>query len=933
VSAQRLFLIDGSNQMYRAYHAIRGLTGPDGRSTNAVYGFVNMLRKLLTDTQPEYIAVAWDLAGPTFRDQLSADYKANRSPMPPDLVEQIPHIHEALAALGIPVLSTQGFEADDVMGTIAKLASDAGFEVALVTGDKDFFQMVGGPIAVYNPKDDGTWYDAAAVREKFGVRPDQVIDVLALMGDSIDNVKGVPGIGEKGARDLIATHGSLEALLAAAPTLTQKRYREGLLAHADEARRSRELVTIRTDVPIALDLDAYRSRPPDRARCFELFSRLGFRTLAPEYAPIASTADTVNQEYVSLETSAEVDAWVATCREAGRVALHLVLDSSSAMRANLVGIALSHDAGVARYIPLRSSGRSSGARAESAPAPAEPRDLFSMAWNEGSGPEASIAATNAADASPKTELPPSLQSMLEDPAVRKIGHDLKAAIIVLTRHGVTLGGYDTDTELVSYVVDATRSNHSIDDLAIEGLSYRPRTEEDVCGKGVKAQSFGELAVATVCPFACERADLTWQLAPRLRRAMHEAGLDPVYDTLEVPLVPVLVAIEQAGVRIDAAALGRQGSRLDAELDTRAARIYEMAGETFNINSPKQLGEVLFTKMKLPALKRTGKARTASTAQDVLEELALVHDMPREVLEWRALQKLKGTYIDALPQLVNPVTGRVHTSFSQTTAATGRLSSSDPNLQNVPIRTEVGREIRGAFIADPGFVLISADYSQIELRVLAHLSGDQSLIEAFQRQEDIHDRTALKVFGPSSNLDPHELRRRAKIINYALLYGKTAFTLAKDIGVTPQAAQEFIDAYFAGFPGVRGYLDGTIAHARETSSVSTLYGRRRLVPDVNNRNGQVRAAAERVAVNMPIQGTAADILKRAMIDLHAAIAEQPSLGARMILTVHDELLLEAREDRAEDTAALVRDCMMHAATIAVPLDVDVGIGKNWKEAKG
>jgi DNA polymerase-1 len=923
--AQRLFLIDGSNQMYRAYHAIRGLTGPDGRSTNAVYGFVNMLRKLLTDTQPELIAVAWDLAGPTFRDRLSADYKANRSPMPPDLIEQVPHIHEALGALGIPVLSTQGFEADDVMGTIARLATEAGLEVALVTGDKDFFQLVGGPIAVYNPKDDGTWYDAAGVKEKFGVRPDQVIDVLALMGDAIDNVKGVPGIGEKGARDLIATHGSLEALLAAAPTLTQKRYREGLLAHADQARQSRELVTIRTDVPIALDLDAYRSRPPDRARAFELFSRLGFRTLAPEYAPIAASAATVHQDYVALETPGAIDAWMAACRDIGRVALHLVLDAPSAMRANLVGIALSHDTGAARYIPLRRS---------SPPEPvvaATPTDLFSLDFEDGSrlpAPDARRTPDPVA-----TVVPESLKALLEDPAVRKIGHDLKMATIVLTRHGVTLGGYDTDTELVSYVVDATRSNHSIDDLAIEALSYRPIAEDEVCGKGVKAQSFGELAVATVCPFACERADLTWQLAPHLRRAMHEAGLDPVYDQLEVPLVPVLVAIEQAGVRIDAMALGRQASRLDAELDTRAARIYEMAGETFNINSPKQLGDVLFTKMKLPALKRTGKTRTASTAQDVLEELALVHDMPREVLEWRALQKLKGTYIDALPQLVNPITGRVHTSFSQTTAATGRLSSSDPNLQNVPIRTEVGREIRGAFIADPGFVLISADYSQIELRVLAHLSGDQSLIEAFQRQEDIHDRTALKVFGPASGLDPHELRRRAKIINYALLYGKTAFTLAKDIGVTPQAAQEFIDAYFAGFPGVRGYLDATIASARETGSVTTLYGRRRLVPDVNNRNGQVRAAAERVAVNMPIQGTAADILKRAMIDLHAALVERESLGARMILTVHDELLLETREETADETAALVRDRMAHAATLAVPLDVDVGMGRNWKEAKG
>jgi DNA polymerase-1 len=910
--AKRLFLIDGSNQMYRAYHAIRGLTGPDGRSTNAVYGFVTMLRKLLADHSPELIAVAWDLAGPTFRDDLVSDYKANRKPMPPDLVEQVPLIHEALAALGIPVLAIQRFEADDVMGTIARLAAEAGLEVALVTGDKDFFQMVGGPIRVYNPKDEGTWFDSEGVKEKFGVRPDQVIDVLALMGDSIDNIKGVPGIGEKGARELIATHGSLEALLSAAPTLTQKRYREGLIAHADQARQSRELATIRTDVPIELDLAGYHAREPDRAKAFELFSRLGFRTLITEYAPIAATADTVARDYTVLEDAAAIDAFVARCEQAGEVALYVVLDDPAAMRAALVGVAFSHEPGVARYLPLIRPGDASPSSA--------PADLFSIA------DDVPAAATEP------PVLPASLRRLLEDPRVRKIGHDLKAATIVLARHGVALAGFHTDTELVSYIVDATRSSHTIEGLAIEELTYRAASEDDVRGKGVKAQSFRDLPVAQTSAFACERVDLIVQLAPRLRRAMHEAGLDRVYDELETPLVPVLVAIEQAGVQIDAQALGEQAFRLAAELETRAARIYQMAGETFNINSPKQLGDVLFIKLQLPALKRTGKARTASTAQDVLEELALVHDLPREVLEWRALQKLKGTYVDALPQLVNPVTGRVHTSFSQTTAATGRLSSSDPNLQNVPIRTEIGREIRRAFIAPPGSLLISADYSQIELRVLAHLSGDRSLIEAFQRQEDIHDRTALKVFGPSSGLDPHELRRRAKIINYALLYGKTAFTLAKDIGVTPQAAQEFIDAYFAGFPGVRGYLDQTIASARETGIVTTLYGRRRLVPDVNNRNGQVRSAAERVAVNMPIQGTAADILKRAMIDLHAALVERESLGARMILTVHDELLLEVREETADEAAALVRDRMAHAATLAVPLDVDVGMGRNWKEAK-
>ncbi len=892
----RLFLIDGSNQMYRAYHALPGMSGPDGRATNAIYGVVTMVRKLMTDLQPQFIAAAFDLKGPTFRSEMSADYKANRAPMPPDLAEQIPLVHEALQALGIPILTFERYEADDVIGTLALRAVDAGFDAVIVTGDKDFFQLVDDRVKVYNPRDEGTWFDADGVVTKFGVRPDQVIDVLALMGDSIDNVKGVPGIGEKGARELIATHGSVEALLADPAAIAQKRYRTALVTHAESARQSKELVRIHTDVPVEFELDKCRYAGVDRARCFDLFTRLGFRSLVMEYAP---TADSVQSDYAAVTSLDELRALVATLQEAGTVALHLITDSPVSMRSAIVGVALAHTAGHARYVPIGHTALDGSLSLDAAEALAVLKPLF------------------------------------EDPRVAKVGHDLKSATIVLQRHGIALNGRDTDTLLASYLIDATRSTYPLEDLALEELTYRAKTEEDLRGRGVKALPFNMVPIDAVTPFAAERVDLVMQLAPRFREGLVKAELDTVYRDLELPLIPVLVDIELAGVKVDAPVLQQQAARLERELAERAERIYAMAGESFNINSPKQLGEILFEKMKLPALKRTGKAKTASTAADVLEELALSHDMPREILEWRALQKLKGTYVDALPQLIHPKTGRVHTSFNQATAATGRLSSSDPNLQNVPIRTEIGREIRRAFIAEAGHVLISADYSQIELRVLAHLSEDQSLVQAFQHGEDIHDRTALKVFGTDSGLSVHELRRRAKIINYALLYGKTAFTLSKDIGVTQQAAQEFIDAYFAGFPEVRTFLDRTLEDARRTGLVKTMFGRRRLVPDINSRNGQTRSAAERISVNMPIQGTAADVLKRAMIDLHEALTKGGAAahtGARMILTVHDELLFEVKKEAADETVAVVKDRMERAVTLNVPLTVDVGVGENWKEAK-
>jgi DNA polymerase-1 len=885
--------------MYRAYHApVRTAEGgflrnAQGRPTNAVYIFVTMLRKLLNEQRPEYIAASFDLPGRTFRDDLVADYKANRAPMPDELAEQIPMVHAACEALGVPILTSERYEADDVIGTLTEQAAAAGFEVVIVTGDKDFFQLVRDGIKVYNPKEEGTWYDAAGVKEKFGVEPGQVVDVLALMGDTIDNIKGVPGIGDKGARELIAQYGTLENLLTHAGEVKNKRYREGLQGHADEARQSQVLARIHTDVPVTFAPDALRYRGATRERCFQIFNELGFRAFVGEYAP---TADTIAKSYRLATTEDEVRALAARLRRAGSFAMRLLPDDPSSMRAAIVGLTFATAARDADYVPTGHRG------------------LTAV-------PSLAIAA--ALDI---------LKPVLEDPAILKSGHDLKFDAIMLARHGVTLQGLDTDTMLTSYLIDSTRAEHLIEDLALEHVSYKALKEEDVCGRGAKAISLADVPADILLTYAGERADLIVQLAPVFRGLLEREQLTRVYEELERPLIPVLVDVEQAGIRIDGPALASQSQRLEQDIARRSKDIFGAAGGEFNINSPKQLAEVLFDKMQLPVLKRTGASKAPSTAVDVLEELALAHDLPRLILEWRSLMKLKGTYIDALPQLVNPRTGRVHTCFNQAVAATGRLSSSDPNLQNIPIKTELGREIRGAFIADRGNVLVSADYSQIEFRVLAHMSEDPVLVAAFSEGADFHERTALKIFGADSGRDPHQLRSIAKMVNYALLYGKSAFTLSKDIGVTTEEAQKFIDSYFAGFPNVRAYIDRTLEDGRATGVVKTMFGRRRLVPELTSRNFQVRSSAERMAVNMPIQGSAADILKKAMIDVHAGLPSVAGGRARMILTVHDELLFETPAEAADETAAAVRELMEGAVKLNVPLTVDVGVGENWKEAK-
>ena len=896
-----LFLIDGSSQMYRAYHAFRGrgLTNAEGRSTHAVYVFVTMLRKLIADHRPDYIAASFDLAGPTFRDEIADNYKANREAMPDDLMEQTEWVHEACEALGVPVVTAEGFEADDVIGTLAARAQDTGFDVAIVSIDKDFFQLVGNGVRVYDPREDGTWFDPEGVRGKFGVMPAQVVDVLALVGDASDNVAGVPGIGKKGAVMLIEQYGSLDALLAVGGELPPRK-RDALLDNREAALRSRELVTIRTDVALDVDLETLRYEGADRARCYELFTRLGFRSLTQEFAP---TLDAVWHDYAVVRTAADLDPLITELRTVGAFALHALGEATSPMRGPLAGLAISTARGGARYVPTDARTAAGDLLGEDAPAP----DF---------GPGGAL---------------PKLQALLEDASIGKHGHDIKYAAVHLARRGIRLRGTAFDSMLASYLLDATNNAHALEAVALEHLGYRARSEADVRGRGSRSTPLAELPVNTIATWAGERADLVGQLAASLPAKLETASLDTVFDTLELPLIPVLVDIELAGVRIDTTVLAAQSATLEAPLTDIQMRIHDLAGGTFNINSPKQLSEVLVKKLKLPALKKTSKTRSASTAVEVLEELAKSHELPRLILDWRGLSKLKSTYVDALPQLVHPETGRIHTSFNQAVTATGRLSSSDPNLQNIPIRTEAGRQIRRAFVPDPDHVLISADYSQIELRVLAHLAEEPVLVEAFRKGEDIHARTAARVFGEDSGLDRHELRRRAKIVNFAILYGKTPFTLARDIDVTVEDAREFIDAYFAEFTKVRAFIDRTIEQGREQGIVTTMFGRRRLMPDLNSRNGQVRARAKREAVNMPIQGTAADILKRAMIDLHAAIPKS-GLRARMILTVHDELLFEVARDDAEAAAELVRERMEGATKLAVPLTVDIGIGDNWYDAK-
>jgi DNA polymerase-1 len=881
-----VYLIDGSAQFHRAYFAIKSLSTSRGLPTNATYGFTTMLRKLYEDEQPQWVGISFDLPGPTFRHDAYAEYKAHRRAMDQDLSVQIPYVRRVCEAFCLPVIEVPGFEADDVIATLAAQAVAQDLKVIVVSGDKDLLQLVSDDVWVLNPGREGSGsvlYDPKAVEEKIGVPPSRVIDVMALVGDAVDNVPGVPGIGEKGARDLIREYGSLEAVLDNAERVKRASYREGLLAHRESAVLSKQLVTLKHDIAIVLDLDRLKRPEPNRRLAHALFTELEFAALAREYAPEIEAVVTTHRV---AEDAAAIGAIVSEAQNAGRAACALVTTSREPMRAELLGVAVAVSDGSATYVPLP-----------------------------------------AAEAAARLDL---LRPIFEDAKIAWLSGNAKHDQVVLARRGITCRGLTFDALVASYLLNPGRRSHSLEELALECLRQKIQPVAAVLapsGRQGVLEGWDDEALAGA---AAQQADVVLRVAEQLMPRLEEDGLAGIYRDLELPLVGVLADMERAGVAIDREHLAAMSRDMERQIADLTRDIYAMAGGEININSPIQLREVLFDKLGLKSAKKTAKTRAASTAEEVLEELSLSHPLPRKILEYRSVQKLKSTYVDALPALVNPTTGRIHASFNQTVAATGRISSSDPNLQNIPIRAAEGRRIRQAFIADPGHLILSADYSQIELRILAHLSKDATLVDTFRRGEDIHDRTSREVFGAFSSVPADEQRRISKMINYALLYGKTAFTLAKDIGVTQKEAQAFIQAYFERYPSVRGFIDDTIARARETGMVRTLLGRLRRLPDLKSRNPQVRAEAERQAMNTPVQGSAADLIKKAMLDLDAALRARGS-AARLIMQIHDELVLEVAEREAEDIRALVQQIMEGALQLDVPLVAEARLGKNWAEA--
>jgi DNA polymerase-1 len=879
-------LVDGSGQFYRAYHAIRGLATSRGLPTNATYGFTTMLRKMLQDERPEHVAVLFDPPGKTFRHEQYVHYKANRPGMDDALAVQVPYIRRVCEAFRLPIIEEPGFEADDVIATLARQAVLAGFRVVVVTADKDMLQLVDEDVVVLNPGREGTGsvlLDRKGVEDKWGVPPERVVDVLALVGDAVDNVPGVPGIGDKGARDLVREFGPVEAVIENADKVKRAAYREGLKTHAADALLSKQLVTLRKDVPVTLDLEAIVCREPDRAACHALFKELEFQALAKEYAPQVSAE---SGDHRLLTQAPEIQAAVAAARRAGRVAIGVVVTSGQAMRARALGMALAWEAGSSVYVPLTHSG------------------------------------LDVQGALPASEAVALVRPLLEDASVLKVSAHAKRDRIVLGRLGMALEGLAFDALLASYLIDPGRRVYGIEDLAFEYLGER-RAQ---AGDGVAAE---EAAAGAMAGAAGADTEAVLRLHPPMAARLEQEGLLSVYETMEMPLVAVLADMERAGVKVDTELLASMSRDMEAQLEALTRDVYRLAKGEFNINSPIQLREVLFERLGMKSAKKTAKTRAASTAEDVLEELALVHELPRRILEYRSVQKLKSTYVDALPGLVNPETGRIHATFNQTVAATGRLSATDPNLQNIPIRTAEGRRIREAFVAEKGRLLLSADYSQIELRVLAHLSGDATLIDTFRRGEDVHDRTSREIFGPFSTVPPDEQRRISKMVNYALLYGKSAFTLAKDLGIERGQAEQFIQAYFSRYPAVRRFIDETIEKARETGHVRTLLGRLRRLPDLRAKSFPVRMEAERQAMNTPVQGSAADLIKQAMIDLRRELAAR-ELESRLILQIHDELLLEVPEDEAEEARALVKQVMEGALKLDVPLVADARLGRSWAE---
>jgi DNA polymerase I len=921
----RLFLIDAYALIYRAFHALAksGLKNRRGENTAAPRGFADFLIKIRDQYEPDYLAVVFD-AGMSGRELLYPAYKANRPPMPEDLAASLPRIREMVAGFRDEVVELDGYEADDVIGTLARQAVAAGIEAVIVSGDKDFYQLIGPHVNLLNPGRGGPsgiqheWVDASNASERLGIPPEQVIDYLALIGDGSDNVPGAPGIGPKTAVPLLQEYGSLDALIEAAPSLKAKRPREALTEHEDLIRLSRQLVTIRTDLPIALDLDRLRVQEPDADRLRRLFSELEFRTLADRFAK-ASVAEggptdatpSPQGEYQTVTDPVELARLLEEAAAAPAVAVDTETTSLAPMEAHLVGISLSWAEGRGIYLPL----------AHRAPG----------------GNQTSLLDTVEDGEAGPVNLPPLLDpamaplvAFLESQTVRKTGQNLKYDLLVLRRAGVELGGVAFDTMVASYVLDPGRRNHGLDALSVDLLGHRPLSYGEVTGTGKQQIPFAEVPVDLATRYAAEDADLALRLRNWFEPQLMAKGLGALFQDLEMPLVHVLAGMEWEGIRIDPEHFGVMRRKLARDLRNLEEEIWKEAGGEFNINSNHQLREILFDRLGLPVLRKTKTG--ASTDASVLEELAEKgHRLPGLLMEYRQLEKLRSTYVDALPRLVNSETGRIHTSFNQTVAATGRLSSSDPNLQNIPIRTPLGREIRKGFVADPGNLFLAADYSQIELRILAHFSGDQAFVEAFQQDRDVHRQTAASLFEVPIEAVTPEQRGRAKTINFATLYGQGDFSLARQLGITREEASTFIARYFERFAGVRAYLDAQVAAARDQGYVETLMGRRRYIHELNDRNWSVRQFGERVAQNTPIQGTAADLIKLAMLAVASGLREAAP-DARLLLQVHDELVFEAPEAQIESLRAFVVRTMEGAMSLRIPLKVDTGVGPTWYDCK-
>jgi len=928
-SSKRLFLVDGNAIAYRSYYAFiqRPLTNAKGQNTSAVYGFVTFLNRILTQEAPDYIAVVFDTGAPTFRHKEYKEYKATRQKMPEDLFSQLAIIKDVVTAYKIPVLEMDGFEADDIIGTLAKRAESEGALSFLVTPDKDFMQLVSKKTKMYKPGRQGTdveIVDIEAVKQKFGVPPEKVIEVLGLIGDTSDNVPGVPGVGEKTAIPLIQQYGTIENLYKNLAKIEQKGLRQKLDTNKELAFLSKKLVTIDTEVPLKVDFHSLKAADPDFPRLKALFAELDFRSLlqavpkssAPKSVPPADldfpppeevlTDIKSDQHTYTLVTDLKaLEQLCSRLKKAKQFVFDTETTSTDSLNAELVGVSFSIEPREAFFVAVRSASAASQS------------DLFGK--SKSAEDDKGLTIEEAISC---------LKPLMEDLHLKKIGHNIKYDMLVLSQYGIWTKGIDFDTMIASYILRAD-GRHNLDALAKEHLQYRKVSFSDLTGSGKDQKPIREVALQSLCDYSCEDADMTLRLYELLRTKLSEQGMMKLCSDLEFRLIPVLCAMEATGIAIDVEYLKKMSKELELLLETLVKEIHGYAGVDFNINSTQQLGEILFNKLKLPTQKKTKTGY--STDFGVLETLRHEHPVIEKLLEYRQFSKLKSTYVDALPALINPRTGRVHTSFNQTVAATGRLSSSDPNLQNIPIRSEIGRSIRKAFIpGEKSDIILSADYSQIELRVMAHISGDEGLGEAFRNKEAIHATTAAKVFGVEQKNVSKDMRRKAKEVNFGIMYGIGPFGLASRLEIPQSEAKEIIARYFERFPKVKQYINDTITSARASGYVETLLGRRRFLPDLNSSNQNIRQNAERQAINMPIQGTAADMIKLAMIHIDGAFSAK-ELESRMLIQVHDELVFEVKKKEEKEVRSLVTKHMQQSLKLSVPLEIEIGVGKNWLEA--